>query len=84
MTNKLGYKKSIIQDALTAGGYAPVTVEWDEPATKRCVASIQAAEPGATINDPVTATSSTPVTWMAPELACQADGRLLRLYQSSR
>ena len=38
---------------------------------KRCIATIHAAEPGATINDPVTATASTPVTWTAPELACQ-------------
>jgi hypothetical protein len=71
VTNKLGYEKSIIKDALTAGGYAPVAVVWDDPAMKRCIAKIQAAEPSATINNPVTATSSTPVTWTAPELACQ-------------
>jgi Periplasmic binding protein len=71
VTNKLGYKQSIIKDGLTAGGYAPVAVVWDDPAMKRCIAAIQAAEPGATINNPVTATSSTPVTWTAPELACQ-------------
>ena len=71
VTNKLGYEQSIIKDGLTAGGYPPVAVVWDDPAMKRCIASIHAAEPGATINDPVTATSSTPVTWTAPELACQ-------------
>ncbi|MGP0031069.1 MAG: ABC transporter substrate-binding protein [Acidimicrobiales bacterium] len=71
VTNKIGYKQSIIKDALTAGGYPPVAVVWDDPAMKRCIATIHAAEPGATINDPVTATSSTPVTWTAPELACQ-------------
>lgn len=71
VTNKLGYEKSIIKDGLTAGGYAPVAVVWDDPAMKRCIATIHAAEPDATINDPVTATSSTPVTWTAPELACQ-------------
>ena len=71
VTNKLGYSQAIIKNALTAGGYPPVAVVWDDPAMKRCVASIHAAEPGATINDPVTATSSTPVTWTAPELACQ-------------
>jgi hypothetical protein len=71
VTNKLGYQQSIIKDGLTAGGYPPVAVVWDDPAMKQCIATIQAAEPGATINDPVTATSSTPVTWTAPELACQ-------------
>ena len=71
VTNKLGYKQSIIKDALTAGGYPPVAAVWDDPAMKRCIATIHAAEPGATINNPVTATSSTPVTWTAPELACQ-------------
>ncbi|HUE09075.1 MAG TPA: ABC transporter substrate-binding protein [Acidimicrobiales bacterium] len=71
VTNKLGYQDSIIKDGLTAGGYAPVAVVWNDPSMKRCIASIQAAEPGAPINDPVTATSQTPVTWTAPELACQ-------------
>jgi Periplasmic binding protein len=71
VTNRLGYKQSIIKDGLTAGGYAPVAVVWDDPAMKRCIATIHAAEPGATINDPVTASPSTPVTWTAPELACQ-------------
>ncbi len=71
VTNKLGYHQSIIKDALTAGGYPPVAVVWDDPAMKSCIATIHAAEPGATINNPVTATSSTPVTWTAPELACQ-------------
>jgi hypothetical protein len=71
VTNKLGYEQSIIKDGLTAGGYAPVADVWNDPAMKRCIATIQAAEPGAPINDPVSATSSTPVTWTAPELACQ-------------
>jgi hypothetical protein len=71
VTNKLGYEQSIIKDGLTAGGYAPVAAVWDDPAMKRCVATIHAAEPAATINNPVTATASTPVTWTAPELACQ-------------
>jgi ABC-type branched-subunit amino acid transport system substrate-binding protein len=71
VSNKLGYQEPIIKDALTAGGYPPVAVVWNDPAMKRCVATIQAAEPSATINNPVTATSSTPVTWTAPEVACQ-------------
>jgi hypothetical protein len=71
VTNKQGYEQSIIKDGLTAGGYAPVAVVWNDPAMKHCIATIQAAEPGAPINDPVNATSSTPVTWTAPELACQ-------------
>ena len=38
---------------------------------RRCVAIVRAVEPTAVINDPVTATASTPVTWDAPENACQ-------------
>jgi hypothetical protein len=38
---------------------------------KKCVATIQKAEPTAVINNPVTASSTTPVTWTAPEVACQ-------------
>jgi hypothetical protein len=46
-------------------------VEWNDPAMKRCIAIVHAAEPKAVINNPVTATPSTPVTWNAPEGACQ-------------
>lgn len=71
VSNKLGYSQAILKNALTAGGYPPLAVTWDDPAMKSCIATIHAAEPTATINDPVTATASTPVTWTAPELACQ-------------
>ncbi len=71
VSNKLGYRQAILKNALTAGGYAPLPVVWDDPAMKSCIAKIQAAEPQAVINDPVTATAGTPVTWTAPELACQ-------------
>jgi hypothetical protein len=37
---------------------------------KRCFATIHAAEPNAVINNPITATGSTPVTWTAPQTAC--------------
>ena len=57
--------------ALTAGATPPPAVEWNDPAMRRCVATVRAAEPHAAINDPVTATNSTPVTWDAPENACQ-------------
>ncbi len=71
VSNKAGYTQSILKNAITAGGYAPVADVWNDPAMKRCIATIHAAEPGAVINNPVTATASTPVTWTAPELACQ-------------
>jgi hypothetical protein len=71
VSNKAGFSQTIMKDALTAGGYAPVAVVWNDPAMKRCIATIHAAEPGPTINNPVTATASTPVTWTAPEVACQ-------------
>jgi hypothetical protein len=70
VSNKAGYTQSILRGAITAGGIPPPSVLWNDPAMKSCVATIQAAEPNAVINNPVTASSSTPVTWTAPELAC--------------
>ena len=70
VTNASGHSNAILKGAITAGGIPPVRVTWDDPAMKTCIAKIQANEPNAPINNPVTATSSTPVTWTAPELAC--------------
>lgn len=70
VSNKAGYTQAILKGAITAGGIPPATVFWNDPAMKRCVATIHAAEPGATINNPITATASTPVTWTAPQTAC--------------
>lgn len=69
-SNKAGHSNAILKDALTAGGIPPASVFWNDPGMKRCVATIQAAEPQATINNPITATASTPVTWTAPQTAC--------------
>ncbi|HLN16770.1 MAG TPA: ABC transporter substrate-binding protein [Acidimicrobiales bacterium] len=70
VADKAGYSQAILQGALTAGGIPPPTVIWNDPAMRRCVATIQAAEPHAVIANPVTATASTPVTYTAPEVAC--------------
>jgi Periplasmic binding protein len=69
-SNKAGYTQSILKDAITAGGYPPPSVWWNDPAMKSCIATVKKAEPTAVINNPVTATSSTPVTWTAPQTAC--------------
>ncbi len=70
VANKAGYTPAILKGALTAGGDVPPSVWWNDPAMKRCVATVHKAEPSATINNPVTATASTPVTWTAPQTAC--------------
>jgi|HubBroStandDraft_6_1064221.scaffolds.fasta_scaffold00166_26 ABC-type branched-subunit amino acid transport system substrate-binding protein len=70
VSNKAGYTQSILKDAVTAGGIPPASIWWNDPTMKRCFATIQAAEPSAVINNPVTATASTPVTWTAPQTAC--------------
>ena len=70
VSNKAGYTQSILKGALTAGGIPPASVWWNDPAMQKCFATVKAAEPNATINNPVTATASTPVTWTAPETAC--------------
>ena len=68
--NKAGHLQAILKGAITAGGNPPPTVFWVDPAMKRCVATIRAREPSATINNPITATASTPGTWTAPQTAC--------------
>ena len=70
VSNKAGYTQSILKGAITAGGIPPASIWWNDPTMKHCIATIQAAEPSAVINNPVTATSSTPVTWTAPQTAC--------------
>ena len=64
--NKAGDSRRILKNAITAGAIRPAAVVWNDPAMKKCVAAIQAKEPKAKINNPVTATASTPVTWTAP------------------
>jgi len=68
--NKGGYDPGAVKDALTSTSEPPATVYWNDPAMKRCVAQIQAAEPNTKISDPITATASTPQTWNAPQAAC--------------
>jgi len=55
-----GGPNSILKDVLTAGPQPPAKIWWNDPAIKSCVATIRKAEPSAVINNPVTATSSTP------------------------
>ena len=69
--NKAGHSNAILKNVLTAGPIPPASVWWNDPAMKKCIAAIHKAEPTAAINNPVTATSSTPVTWTAPQVACQ-------------
>ena len=70
VTNKAGHSQSILKNAITAGGYPPPSLWYNDPAMKRCFATIHAAEPSAVINNPITATGTTPVTWTAPQTAC--------------
>jgi Periplasmic binding protein len=70
VSNKAGYTQSILKNAITAGGIPPASIFWNDPIMKRCVATVHAAEPNAVINNPITATASTPVTWTAPQTAC--------------
>ena len=71
VSNKAGHSQAILKNALTAGGYPPASIVWNDPAMKRCIARIQKAEPNAPINNPVTSSSTTSMNWVAPEVACQ-------------
>jgi ABC-type branched-subunit amino acid transport system substrate-binding protein len=66
-----GYSPAVLKNAVTAANLPPASVWWNDPAMKRCIATIKAAEPSATIYNPVTGTASTPHTWRAPLTACQ-------------
>jgi hypothetical protein len=46
---------------------------------KKSVAAIHKAEPSASIHNPVTSTSSTPVTWTAPQVVCHPSANNLVL-----
>jgi hypothetical protein len=70
-SNKAGHSNAILKHVLTAGPTPPAKIEWNDPAMKTCIATIRKAHPSDNINNPVTATSSTPVTWNAPVTACQ-------------
>jgi len=71
VSNKAGHSQAILKNALTAGGYPPASIVWNDPAMNRCISRIQKAEPNAPINNPVTASSTTSMNWVAPEVACQ-------------
>jgi ABC-type branched-subunit amino acid transport system substrate-binding protein len=71
LATNTGYSAAVLKGALTAANLPPASVWWNDPEMKRCMATIRAAEPGATIADPVTGTTSTPHTWRAPLTACQ-------------
>jgi hypothetical protein len=83
VTNKAGYTQSILKDVLTAGSIPPANVSWNDPAMKSCIATIKKAFPNDNINNPVTATAKTPVTWNAPETACQQVALLQDIVKAS-
>ncbi len=70
LATNAGNSAAVLRGALTAANLPPASVWWNDPAMKRCIGTIKAAEPGATISDPVTGTL-TPHTWRAPLTACQ-------------
>lgn len=69
--DKSGNSPAVLKGAITGTSAAPPAVTWDEPAMRKCVKSIQQAEPSAVINNPATASSSTPTTWVSAISACQ-------------
>jgi hypothetical protein len=66
-----GNDPAILEGAVSGDGSPPQDASWNDPTMKSCVATVQAAEPNAKIEDPVTATAKTPNTWVSPTAACQ-------------
>lgn len=70
-SDKAGIEAKIIKNAISATNTPSAATVWNDPAIQRCVALIRKAYPKVNINNPLTATSKTPVTWNAPESSCQ-------------
>ena len=47
LSSKSNYNDAELQGALTSGSAPPPAVEWNDPAMRRCVATVEAAEPNA-------------------------------------
>lgn len=69
--DKAGYQESIIKNALGAAAGPDDVDTWNEPNMQKCAAAVKSANPGENINDPNSATTSTPTTWVATENACR-------------
>lgn len=66
-----GYNPIALSNAVSASSIPPASVTWNDPSMRSCVAVIRKAYPSDAIGNPVTASTSAPVTWTAPEEACQ-------------
>ena len=84
VSSPANYNGAELKGALTAGGAPAPAVEWNDPAMKRCVAIVQAAEPKAVINNPVTATTSTSRHVECTRRCLPADGSLRGHRQGGR
>jgi hypothetical protein len=71
VSNKSGHSQAVLNGALTVATTPSDKVQWTDPSMKRCVATIQKAEPQAPISNPLTAAAGAPGNWVAPETACQ-------------
>jgi ABC-type branched-subunit amino acid transport system substrate-binding protein len=70
VADKTGNDPAVLTGALTAGTNPPESVIWNDPPVRDCVQTVQKAYPNGKIGNPLTASASTPTTWVAVESAC--------------
>lgn len=66
-----GGDPAVLEGAISGQPAPPFEISWNDPRLQQCIAIVQKAEPKAVINNPITATSKTPNTWVSPAAACQ-------------
>jgi ABC-type branched-subunit amino acid transport system substrate-binding protein len=67
-----GNDPAVLKNAISGQSGPPFEISWNDPRMQQCIALVKKAEPTATINNPITATSKTPNTWVSPTSACQS------------
>lgn len=70
VADKAGNDPEVLRGALTAGTNPPESVIWNDPPVRDCVQTVEKAYPQGKIGNPLTASASTPTTWVAVESAC--------------
>jgi hypothetical protein len=68
--NSNGYDPKTVKDAVSAISIPPPSTWWNDPVIVKCIGLIKSAYPQDEINNPTTANSKTPQTWVAPQTAC--------------
>lgn len=68
--DKTNFDPSLLPGTISGGSTAPNDILWNDPAMQRCLSLVNAAHPSEKINNPITASNSTPNTWVSVTTSC--------------